>query len=175
MERDAGAPERLRELRDEVKRVMDYRSFYARYCPDAGRTGAPLPRPAPIPAPPPAGKGHPRLPVDLKHGLFNCFSRDEGGDAITFYELMHGVTFARAVRELARELGITGRKGRRPSLASRAAPDPSESESFEPLDAETTARVCARFLEVCRAEDQLEAVSYLARRGIGEATARRAR
>src|SRR5437868_10435852 len=40
-----------------------------------------------------------------QQGLFNCFSRDEGGDAITFYELMHGVSFAKAVRELARELG----------------------------------------------------------------------
>src|SRR5919198_584305 len=100
--------------------------------------------------------------------------RDEGGDAITFYELMHGVSFARAVRELARELGIAGRRVTQPSLASAAAPDPSESECFEPLDAEAMSAVCTRFLEVCRAEDQLEGLSYLARRGIDAPTARRA-
>src|SRR5436305_1605610 len=176
MERDGGAPERLRELRDEVKRRLDYRSFYARYCPDARQTGARLHALCPIPAHAHSGKGHPSLSVDLKQGLFNCFSRDEGGDAITFYELMHGVTFARAVRELARELGITGRKGRRPSLASRAAPDTEAAvgESFEPLDAEQLSEVCARFLEVCRREDQLEGFNYLARRGIEAATVRRA-
>ena len=35
MRTDGGAPEKLRELRDEVKRRIDYRSFYLRYCPEA--------------------------------------------------------------------------------------------------------------------------------------------
>jgi len=175
MRTDGGAPEELRELRDEVKRCIDYRSFYLRYCPEARQNGARLQSLCPIPAHAHSGNGHPSLSIDLQQGLFNCFSRDEGGDAITFYELMHGVSFARAVRELARELGLDGRKGRRPSLASRAAPDISEAEeSFEPLDAEQTAAVCARFLEICRAEDQLEGTAYLARRDIDAATARRA-
>src|ERR1044072_8960175 len=176
MELDAGAPERLRELRDEVKRLLDYRSFYARYCPDARQTGARLQALCPLTAHAHSGKGHPSLSIDLQQGLFNCFSRDEGGDAITFYELMHGVSFARAVRELAREMGLDGRRGRRPSLASASAPDASETEgeSFEPLDAEQTAAVCARFLEICRGEDQLEGTAYLARRGIDSATAHRA-
>src|ERR687894_1044810 len=121
MRTDGGAPEGLRELRDEVKRCIDYRAFSLRYCPEARQTGARLHALCPIPAHGHSGKGHPSLSIDLQQGLFNCFSRGEGGDAITFYELMHGVTFARAVRQLARELGITGR---RPSLASRAAPDP---------------------------------------------------
>src|SRR5215203_1444494 len=175
MRTDGGAPEELRGLRDEVKRAIDYRAFYLRYCPEARQHGARLQSLCPIPAHAHSGKGHPSLSIDLQQGLFNCFSRDEGGDAITFYELMHGVSFARAVRELARELGLDGRKGRRPSLASRAAPDISEAEeSFEPLDAEQTAAVCARFLEICRAEDQLEGTAYLARRDIDAATARRA-
>ena len=176
MERDGGATDRLRELRDEIKRRIDYRAFYTRYCPDARQTGPRLQSLCPIPAHAHSGKGHPSLSVDLQQGLFNCFSRDEGGDAITFYELMHGVTFARAVRELARELGITGRKGRRPSLASASAPDAEAAvgESFEPLDAEQMSEVCSRFLEVCRAEDQLEGFNYLARRGIDAATVRRA-
>ncbi|MET0626642.1 MAG: toprim domain-containing protein [Pyrinomonadaceae bacterium] len=176
---EGGVPEKLRELRDEVKRHIDYRSFYLRYCREARTSGARLQALCPIPSHAHSGKGHPSLSIDLQHGLFNCFSRDEGGDAITFYELMHGVTFARAVRELARELGLDGRKGRRPSLASASAPDSAEAdaestESLEPLDREQTAEVCARFLEICRAEDQLEGVAYLARRGIGAATARRA-
>src|ERR1051325_466696 len=147
MKPDAGAPEKLRELRDEIKRRINYRAFYLRYCPDARHTGARLQALCPIPSHAHTGKGHPSLSVDLQQGLFNCFSRDEGGDAITFYELMHGVSFARAVRELARELGLTGRKGRRPSLASRAAPDASENEgeSFEPLSPDETAAVCTRF------------------------------
>ena len=175
MRKEGGAPEKLRELRDEVKRRIDYRSFYLRYCPEARASGARLHGFCPIPSHAHSGKGHPSLSIDLQQGLFNCFSRDEGGDAITFYELMHGVTFARAVRELARELGLDGRRGR-PSLASASAPDSAEAdaESFEPLDPEQTAEVCARFLEVCRAEEQLEGTAYLARRGIDAATARRA-
>lgn len=174
MRTDGGASEELRALRDEVKRRIDYRTFYLRYCPEARASGARLQSLCPIPAHAHSGKGHPSLSIDLQQGLFNCFSRDEGGDAITFYELMHGVSFARAVRELARELGLDGRKGRRPSLASASAPDASETESFEPLDAEQTANVCARFLEICRAEDQLEGTAYLARRGIDASIARRA-
>ncbi|HST51553.1 MAG TPA: CHC2 zinc finger domain-containing protein [Pyrinomonadaceae bacterium] len=176
MERDGKAPESLRGLRDEIKRRIDYRSFYLRYCPDARQSGARLQTLCPIPAHAHSGKGHPSLSVDLQQGLFNCFSRGEGGDAITFYELMHGVTFARAVKELARELGITGRKGRKPSLASVSAPDPAdaEAESFEPLDAEELSNVCGRFLEICREEEQLEGFNYLARRGIDASTVRRA-
>jgi DNA primase len=175
MRQEGGPPEKLRELRDEVKRVIDYRSFYARYCPEARATGSRLHGLCPIPSHAHTGRGHPSLSVDLQQGLFNCFSRGEGGDAITFYELMHGVTFARAVRELARELGLDGRRSR-PSLASRAAPDPAEAETEgdEPLEPERVAEVCTRFIEVCRGEDQLEGEAYLARRGVDAATARRA-
>jgi DNA primase len=164
--------ERLRRLRDEVKRVIDYRAFYLRYCPEARQAGARLQSLCPIPAHAHSGKGHPSLSIDLQQGLFNCFSRNEGGDCITFYQLMHGVSFPRAVSEMARELGLDGRP---PSLAQRAAADAAEFESFEPLDPENASAVCEKFLDVCRVEDQLEGVRYLARRGIDAATARRAR
>ncbi|MDT7806971.1 MAG: primase [Acidobacteriota bacterium] len=178
MTAEGGKTEELRGLRDEIKRRIDYRCFYLRYCPEARATGSRLQSLCPIPAHAHSGRGHPSLSIDLQQGLFNCFSRDEGGDAITFYELMHGVSYARAVRELARELGLgshSSRKGRQPSLASVSAPDASDSdsESFEPLDFEQTAAVCARFLEVCRTEDQLEGINYLARRGIDLVTMRR--
>lgn len=169
-ERRSESPqERLRRLRDEIKRLIDYRAFYLRYCPEARQSGPRLHALCPIPAHGHSGKGHPSLSVDLQHGLFNCFSRDEGGDAITFYELMHGVGFSRAVEEMARELSLDGeRRGRQSSLASRAAPDAESTdwEVLEPLDAERTSEVCERFLAVCRGEDQLEGTNYLARRGI---------
>lgn len=171
-------PEGLRRLRDEIKRRIDYRAFYLRYCPDARRAGGRLLSLCPLPPHGHSGKGNPSLSIDIQQGLFNCFSRGEGGDCITFYELMHGVSFARAVRELAGELGVTGGGSReaRATLAQRAAPDADvrEGEEYEPLDAERTAAVCGKFLGVCRAENQLEGISYLARRGIDAATMGRA-
>ena len=129
----------------------------------------------PIPAHSHSGKGHPSLSIDLQRGLFHCFSRDEGGDAIRFYELMRGVTFSQAVREMASELGIG--VGGQPSLAVRAAPDrepPEAQQEAAPLGAERMTSICELFLEVCRQEEQVEGVSYLARRGIDARTMRRA-
>lgn len=166
----------LLKLRDEVKRALDYRSFYLRYLREARQTGARLHAHCPIPAHAHSGTGHPSLSVDLQHGLFNCFSRDEGGDCITFYEKMHSVSFGRAVREMARELGIGPSRRSHASLALRAAPDAEtpEAETFEPLAAERLRTLCEAFLDCCRAEDQFEGVRYLARRGIDLETVRRA-
>ena len=176
MSDDAPPRERLRLLRDEIKRVIDYRSFYLRYCPQAQPSGPRLQALCPIPKHGHSGKGSPSLSVDLTRGLFHCFSRDEGGDVITFYELMHDVTFARAVRRMARELGVSTRGGRR-SLAASAAPDVAEGEHAfgpEPLGPDRTNAVCETFLAACRGEEQAEGVSYLARRGIDRKTAARA-
>lgn len=172
--------ERLLKLRDEIKRVIDYRSFYLRYCPHAHPAGGRLQTLCPIPAHAHSGTGHPSLSVDLTRGLFHCFSRDEGGDAIRFYELMHEVKFSRAVVELARELGLAGQQRRAvPSLALRAAPDEltataGQEEEPEPLAVERIHAICEAFIEACRAEDQSEGLNYLARRGIDGETARRA-
>lgn len=166
--------ERLLTLRDAIKRVIDYRTFYLRYCPHAHPVGSRLQTLCPIPSHAHSGKGQPGLSVDLTRGLFHCFSRDESGDAIRFYELMHEVKFGRAVLELAREFGLNGRGGEH-SLAQRAAPDEvaaSEPEP-EPLGAERLGAVCETLLAVCRAEDQTEGLGYLARRGIDAGTARR--
>lgn len=176
--------ERLLKLRDEIKRVIDYRSFYLRYCPHAHPSAGRLQTLCPIPAHAHSGTGHPSLSVDLTRGLFHCFSRDEGGDAIRFYELMHEVKFSRAVSELARELGLAGRQRRAAverSLALRAAPDEvsaatagQEEEEPEPLAGERVHAICEAFIAACRAEDQTEGINYLVRRGIDGATARRA-
>ncbi|HKQ51389.1 MAG TPA: CHC2 zinc finger domain-containing protein, partial [Pyrinomonadaceae bacterium] len=86
---------RLRQLSDEIKSRLDYRSFYLGFCPDARPTGSRMQTLCPIPAHGHSGRGHPSLSVDLQRGLFHCFSRDEGGDAIRFYELMRNVPFSR--------------------------------------------------------------------------------
>jgi DNA primase len=167
--------ERLLTLRDALKRVIDYRTFYLRYCPHAHPAGNRLQTLCPIPSHAHSGKGHPSLSVDLARGLFHCFSRDEGGDAIRFYELMHEVKFGRAVLELAREFGLSERRSSGRSLAQRAAPDEAAfGQEPEPLGAERLGVVCEALLAACRAEDQAEGLSYLARRGIDAGTARRA-
>jgi DNA primase catalytic core len=165
---------RLRELSEEIKSRIDYRSFYLRYCPDARMSGARMQTLCPIPTHSHSGKGHPSLSIDLQRGLFHCFSRDEGGDAIRFYELMRGVSFSQAVREMATELGVGTSVER--SLAFRAAPDREapEQQEAEPLNVERMTAICERFLEACRHEEQTEGMSYLSRRGIDASTMLRA-
>ena len=169
--------ERLRKLRDEVKRAINYRSFFQHYCASIQFAGARLQAFCPIPTHAHSGKGRPTLSVDLTRGLFHCFSRDEGGDAIRFYELMHGISFSRAVLEMARDLGI-GTSTRRPTLAARAAPDVVAEnvaeEASAPLAPERINAICETFLAACRQEDQTESLSYLSRRGIDRQTIERA-
>lgn len=168
----------LLDLRDEVRRAIDYRSFFLGYCAGAAPAGARLQTLCPIPSHRHSGKGSPSLSVDLARGLFHCFSRGEGGDAFEFYELMHGVSFAQAVREMARDLGLDARNpARRPTPAQAAAPDSPDSpgEDFAPLAPGRVSAVCEEFLAACRAEDQTEGRNYLARRGIDARTIRRAR
>ncbi len=173
MEQTSRNRERLRRLCEEIKSRIDYRSFYLHYCPEARSSGARLQSRCPIPAHAHSGQGNPSLSVDLARGLFHCFSRDEGGDAIRFYELMHNITFARAVGHMARELGLDDTQR---SLAFRAAPDREEPQTpaLEALAPARMQAVCESFLEVCRREDQTEGQSYLARRGIDAETMLRA-
>ncbi|HEX8494494.1 MAG TPA: CHC2 zinc finger domain-containing protein [Pyrinomonadaceae bacterium] len=166
----------LRELCEEIKARIDYRSFYQRYCHEGRASGAQFHTHCPLPGHAHSGTGSPSLSIDLRRGLFHCFSRDEGGDAIRFYELMHGVSFSRAVRDIARDLGIGSRNRAQRSLAARSAPDVDEQEQqdLEPLPTERLSAVCEHFLKVCRGEEQTEGLNYLARRGIDAATMIRA-
>ncbi len=169
--RDVG---RLRRLSEEIKTRLDYRSFYGHYCRTQARISSNrLQALCPIPHHAHSGRGNPSLSVDLERGLFHCFSRDEGGDAIRFYELMHNVGFVRAVHEMARDLHLTRERTSAP-LLRRAAPDADAPASLEPLDAESLSRMCETFLAACRAEDQSEGKNYLSRRGIDERTMTRA-
>lgn len=170
--------ERLLALRDEIKRRIDYRAFFLRYCTNpTNNSGARFHAQCPVPSHAHTGRGSASLSVDTARGLFHCFSRDEGGDAFKFYELMHNVSFAQAVREMARDLGVT-KSRRAPSLATRAAPDSTNDnlpDEVAPLAQERVEAICETFLAACRDEDQTEGQSYLARRGIDTRTVRRAR
>jgi DNA primase len=165
---------RLRELCEQIKSRLDYRSFYLRHCHEARISGARLQARCPIPAHGHSGTGSLSLSVDLRRGLFHCFSRDDGGDAVRFYELMHNCSFSRAIDQLARDLGLIAAS--RQALAVRAAPDPvaGAGAEMEPLPTERMRAVCEKFLEICRAEDQTEGINYLRRRGIDGRIAQRA-
>lgn len=173
MERDERDVGRLRRLSEEIKASIDYRSFYTRYCHVQARISSNrLQSLCPIPHHAHSGRGSPSLSVDLERGLFHCFSRDEGGDCIRFYELMHSVGFVQAVNEIARELGLTA-KTQESSLVKRTAPDVEAAEyQDEPLATDRLSEMCEAFLEACRQEDQSEGKNYLARRGIDESSIR---
>lgn len=156
------ARERLRELCERVKQAMDYRVFYA--CYNLRFDGARAM--CPIVAHHHSGRGAASLSVDTKRGLFHCFSRDEGGDAIRFYELMHNVSFARAVRELAREYAVENKKNERQELRGRTLPDKRNNDDDEYLTIEKRGRICEAFLRAVGSENQDEGLRYLERRGI---------
>lgn len=163
----------FRELSEAIKAQLDYRAFYARYCHKARGHGARLRALCPIPGHKHSGLGQHSLSLDCRRGLWHCFSRDEGGDAITFYELMHGVSFARAVRELAHEVGLNGHASRPPEESARTL-RPAAWEDTETLQPERLAAICEKFLAACLATRQSEGQHYLAQRGIDEATRLRA-
>lgn len=167
----------LRELCEEVKRRIDYRTFFMRYCrADARISADKLHTQCPIPTHKHSGQGSNSLSIDLRRGLFHCFSREEGGDAIRFYELMHDATFPVAVREMARELGI-GDDEKQAAHIRRPAPEREESEEqaeAEPLAPARLSAVCESFLKTCRGEEQIEGINYLSRRGISAKAMKRA-
>lgn len=162
-------------MSEEIKSAIDYRFFYTRYCLNQSRISSNrLQALCPIPHHAHSGRGSPSLSIDLNRGLFHCFSRDEGGDCIRFYELMHNVGFVQAVHEMARELGLEERGSEVP-LIRRAAPDTEAVEyQDEPVPTDRLAQLCEAFLEACRRENQAEGRNYLARRGIDERSMQRA-
>lgn len=174
------ARERLRVLSEQIKSVIDYRAFYMSFATVIRTSGGRLHGRCPIPSHAHSGTGNPSLSVDLGRGLFHCFSRDEGGDVFRFYELMHGVSFSRAVGELAAQLGIESNLSPHEHLPLRlrAAPDIDADEinsDSEPPDPGLTADICTEFVRLCACEDQSEGHSYLMRRGISETVITRAR
>ena len=111
--------------------------------------------------------------ADLSRGLFHCFSRNEGGDCIRFFELMHGLSFLQAVKRLARELGLGARRQSRWAVKSSPDKETEEATNTELIEGRLT-EICSKFLEICGREDQAEGLCYLGRRGIDASTIKRA-
>ena len=171
MEQAGRKSRRSNQLSEDVKSRLDFRAFYLRFCLPVRHSSRRIQALCPIPKHSHSGKGRPSLSIDLRRGLFHCFSRDEGGDTIRFYELMRGVSFSEALREMAGDLGIGGT--RRNSLTVRAAPDTEAVAQLDALPVLPTGRmtlICEAFLERCKREEQTEGVNYLAGRGIDATT-----
>lgn len=184
----------LRLLCVQIKQQIDYKSFYLRFCPQARIHRNRLQAMCPLPSHAHTGKGAQSLSVDLRRGLFHCFSRNAGGDCIEFYELMHGVSFPQAVKDLAAELGLSNtvlnakstalpwRAARKDSTKNKnSTKDLAREDSIvdetlldEPLSFERQSDVCEAFLRVCRRESQTEGLNYLTRRGIAFDAAQKA-
>jgi DNA primase len=164
----------IRTLSKLVSARLNYHLFYLRYLPGAKVVNSRIHTACPIPSHQHTGKGTRALSVDLKRGLFHCFSRDEGGDAFRFYELIHETDFVQAVRSLAVEVGVsfnandsTVMDGLTRDLEAIVVAEPSRNSDFVNL--------FEIFLGLCRKEDQSEGFNYLFCRGINRETIEAAR
>ncbi len=111
----------------------------------------------------------PSFNVIQDKGIFHCFGCQEGGDVFKFLQLIAGLSFGEAVRELAGAAGVEIEErelteAERTALRARAT-------LFDVLEAATVFFENALWT---RAEGAA-ARAYVARRGIGEETARKAR
>jgi DNA primase len=154
----------VRELHELVKAELDPRKFYIRYFPNARVSNSRIRVACQIPSHAHSGKGHPGLSINFRNGLFHCFSRDEGGDIFRFHELMRGLTFAEAVRDIASEFALADETVRSSELCNARASTPRD---YNPSDgSRIIAQVGLRFLEICGQEDQTAGIRYLSGRGI---------
>ena len=149
-----------------IKGRVDYSRAFLQHFPGARVRNHRVQVICPIPSHGHSGRGHPSLSIDLQRGLFHCFSRDEGGDLIRFYELMNGISFPHAVRLLATDLGLSDLKN---SFVRDSASEVFGCGSASQSSAElrVTQSVYDSFVRACRREDQTEGIQYLAARGIG--------
>src|SRR3954451_2324663 len=156
----------LRRLIQLIKSRVDYSRAFLQHFPGARVRNNRVQVICPIPSHGHSGRGHPSLSIDLQRGLFHCFSRDEGGDLIRFYELMNGTSFPHAVRRLATDLGISDLEY---SVVRGSASEFFGCGSASQSSAEfrVAHSVYDSFVRACRREDQTEGIQYLAARGIG--------
>ncbi|MBX9896940.1 MAG: DNA primase [Qipengyuania sp.] len=105
----------------------------------------------------------PSFYVNDAKGFYHCFGCQAHGDAIRWLTDHQGLAFMDAVKELAAEAGL-----------EVPAPDPRAAKQAERRAGLTDVTEAAQawFVEKLRSSDGAEARSYLARRGISDATAR---
>ena len=105
----------------------------------------------------------PSFYVNDAKGFYHCFGCQAHGDAIRWLTDHQGLAFMDAVKELAGEAGM-----------EVPAPDPRAAEQAEKRAGLTDVTEAAQrwFVDKLRGAEGAEARSYLARRGISDATAR---
>jgi DNA primase len=148
-----------------IKSRVDYPRAFLQHFPGARVRNNRIQVICPIPSHGHSGRGNPGLSIDLQRGLFHCFSRNEGGDLIRFYELMNGISFPQAVRRLAEDVGISPLDT---SIEQDLFPEVHECASAfqSPAELRVALSVYDSFVRACRREDQSEGIQYLAARGI---------
>jgi DNA primase len=163
----------IRRQSELIRNLVDYAAFFGVYFPNARPRSGKLQVVCPIPSHGHSGRGQPGLSIDLKRGLFHCFSRDEGGDLFRFYELMHGVKFSDAVRAIAGQVGVSGDTERFEAAENRTRDYREEiATAGNRATAHDVSEIASVFLDLCRAENQDEGLKYLESRGIKPETAK---
>lgn len=99
----------------------------------------------------------PSFTVNPERGLYKCFGCGEGGDVFSFVMKTQNLTFAEALRELARRAGV--------ELEADRGPGASVRDAVLDLNARAAAFYAA---ELASPRGQ-EARAYLGRRGLGDA------
>lgn len=108
----------------------------------------------------------PSFTVSPTKQLFKCFGCAAGGDALSLVQLKEGLGFPEALEFLARRAGIElQREDEDPGVAARRA---RRARELVPLD--RAAAFYAAHLRRPRSPEAVQAVEYLASRGINEAT-----
>ena len=157
----------LTELRRLLKDFRQYVELYLQFFPGARVVKDRLLVHCSIPSHGHSGRGQAGLSIDLTRGLFHCFSRDDGGDVFKFYMLIHGISFAEAVRKIGAMVDNQAASSSRSRITENQGNFP-ESPGRHP-DNEATVEVCSRFLALCENENQSEGRKYLIDRGISDA------
>lgn len=94
---------RDKDLLKEIKKLVDYQSFYGKYLNfeifyNGGNQG--------LAKCPFHDDTNPSLSVDFKEGVWHCFGCDKSGDVFSFIQELEKLSFNEAVEKLAEEVGI---------------------------------------------------------------------
>ena len=88
--------------KQEILNKLDKSKFYQELVPSLKING----KPDALGLCPEHGDSHPSLSVNLKTGLFRCFSCNFKGDIFTFYQKVKGVDFPTALKEIGTMAGV---------------------------------------------------------------------
>lgn len=114
----------------------------------------------------------PSFSVSESKQLFYCFGCGKGGDAITFVQEIEGLSFKEAIQKLAEDAGVEPEARPARSARPRAA-RPSRVSAKDDPDTRAKAKALTRLVAEASRKECPVTLSYLASRGIPDATVRR--